>query len=74
MREQEFFKGLEIEEEDKPRAEKALWSKGIEKHILIKEYLQAWSNNSLRYSQIATIYRYDKRIRNVRQTYKERVI
>lgn len=69
MRKSEFFKDLEIEDEDKPRAEKALWSKGIEKHILIKEYLQAWSNNSLRYSQVATTYRYDKRIRNVLYKY-----
>lgn len=69
MRKSEFFKDLEIEDEDKPRAEKALWSKGIEKHILIKEYLQAWSNNALRYSQVATTYRYDKRIRNVLYKY-----
>ncbi len=70
MRETEFYKNLEIEEEDKPRAEKALWAKGVEKHILIKEYLQAWSNNdALRYSQVATTYRYDKRIRNVLYKY-----
>lgn len=69
MRKSEFFKGLEIEDEDKARAEKSLWSKGIEKHILIKECLQAWGNNSLRYSQVATTYRYDKRIRNVLYKY-----
>ncbi len=69
MRKSEFFKDLKIEDEDKPRAEKALWAKGIEKHILIKEYLQAWSSKSLRYSQVATTYRYDKRIRNVLYKY-----
>ena len=69
MRKSEFFKDLKIEDEDKPRAEKALWAKGIEKHILIKEYLQAWSSKSLRYSQVATTYRYDKRIRNVLYNY-----
>ena len=69
MRETEFFKDLKIEEEDKARAKKSLWSKGIEKHILIKEYLQVWGNDPLRYTQVATTYRYDKRIRNVLYKY-----
>ena len=69
MRKSEFFKDLEIEDEDKIRAEKSLWSKGVEKHILIKEYLQAWGNDFLRYSQVATTYIYDKRIRNILYKY-----
>ena len=70
MREEEFFHNLEISEEDKLRAAKALQSKGIEKHILIKEYLLSWCNSaSIKYSEVATTYRYDKRIRNVLYKY-----
>lgn len=62
MREVEFYKNLEIDAEDKPRAEKALKSKGLEKHILIKEYLMTWRRGevekAIRYSEIASIYRY----------------
>lgn len=66
MRTEEFFEGLEISEEDKARAQKAIYAKGIEKHILIKEYLLNWKESGcIKYSEIATTYRYDKRIRNV---------
>jgi hypothetical protein len=69
MREMEFYQNILIEETDKPRAAKALKSKGIEKHILIKDYLMTWRRGEvekkIRYSEIASIYRYDKRIRNV---------
>lgn len=70
MRIEEFFKDLEISEEDKVRAQKAIYSKGIEKHILIKEYLLNWrSVSKIKYAEIATTYRYDKRIRNVLYKY-----
>lgn len=66
MREAEFYKNVEIDEADKPRAERALKSKGVEKHILIKEDLIVWKESeTIKYSQIASTYRYDKRIRNV---------
>lgn len=62
----EFYKNLEIEEEDKPRAQKALKAKGVEKHILIKNKLLSWySGDKIKYTQIASTYRYDKRIRKI---------
>jgi hypothetical protein len=65
MRESEFYKDMEIDDEDRPRAERALRSKGIEMHILVKEQLMVWSENkTIRYSEVASTYRYDKRIRN----------
>lgn len=65
-REKKFYHNLIIDDEDKSRAAQALKSKGIEKHILIKDRLLAWSNsNEIEYSKIASTYRYDKRIRNV---------
>lgn len=66
IRIEEFYKNLEIEDEDKPRAKNALKAKGVEKHILIKNKLLNWViDNKVRYSQVASTYRYDKRIRKV---------
>lgn len=65
-REKIFYQNLIIKDEDKDRAAKALRSKGVEKHILIKEKLLAWSeHDEIEYAKIASTYRYDKRIRNV---------
>lgn len=65
-REKLFFKDLIFDSADKERIAKSLKSKGIEKHILIKNRLLAWSESEeIRYSQIASTYRYDKRIRYV---------
>lgn len=65
-REKKFYENLIISDEDKIRAINALKSKGVEKHILIKEKLLAWNDNdSIEYAKIASAYRYDKRIRNV---------
>lgn len=44
-REEVFYKNLIISDEDKIRAEKSLKSKGVEKHILIKERLLNWSTS-----------------------------
>lgn len=61
-----FFNSVDITPEDKERANKAIFSKGIEKHIIILEKLKAWSqSDKVDYRFIASTYRYDKRIRNV---------
>lgn len=68
MTEQEkiFYQNLIINDEDKIRAKKALKSKGVEKHIQIKNKLLTWSENeNIEYTKVASTYRYDKRIRNV---------
>lgn len=66
VREKVFYDNLIIAEEDKARAISALKSKGVEKHILIKEKLLNWSEDQeIEYSEIASTYRYDKRIRAV---------
>lgn len=64
--EEAFYNNLVINDEDKIRAEKSLKSKGVEKHLLIKEKLLAWNESSeIEYTKIASTYRYDKRIRYV---------
>ena len=63
-RKQVFFENLIIDEEDKVRAERFLTSKGVEKHIILKEKLFNWiEGDKIEYSMIASSYRYDKRIR-----------
>ena len=65
-RREEFYKNLIIDEEDKERAEKYLISKGVEKHIILKEKLFNWiEGDKIEYSLIASTYRYDKRLRNI---------
>ena len=60
------YKNLKIDEEDKERAENFLTSKGVEKHIILKEKLFNWiEGDKIEYSLIASTYRYDKRLRNI---------
>lgn len=64
-----FYTYLQINDEDRERAERALYSKGVQKHITIKKKLLLWRDTTVgehvKYAQIATAYRYDKRIRFV---------
>lgn len=66
----EFFNGLEIEETDKHKAEAYIKSKGLFAHMQIKNKMLAWSSDkAIKYSQIASYYRYDKRIRIILYKY-----
>ena len=63
-RKEYFYKDLIIEDEDKDRAARYLNSKGVEKHIIIKDKLSNWiDGGKIEYSMIASMYRYDKRLR-----------
>lgn len=65
-REKYFFDNVIIKEEDIPRAKQAIYSKGIEKHIIILDMLKAWGmGEKVPYEYIASFYRYDKRIRKI---------
>ena len=60
----EFFKNVIIDEKDVSRANQFLESKGIEKHIILKEKLLNWiEGDKIDCSIIASTYRYDKRLR-----------
>ena len=62
----DFFKNVIIEETEKEKAKKSLFSKGITKHNIVKEKLLLWTDKeTIEYSEIASTYRYDKRIRLV---------
>ena len=61
-----FFDNLIIKDEDIVRARQAIYSKGIEKHIMILEMLRPWvGGEKVPYEYIASFYRYDKRLRKV---------
>lgn len=68
--EQLFFKNLIISERDRECALKYLKSKGVKKHLMIKEKLLAWSESeNIEYTKVASTYRYDKRLRIVLYKY-----
>lgn len=61
-----FYQNLIVCDEDRIRIANYLKTKGIEKHILIKEKLLSWSESgNIEYTKVASTYRYDKRIRLV---------
>jgi len=68
MRKQEFLDSVQFtDEKDYARADRALCAKGVEQHIILRDYLLTLSRNKnkpLRYTEVASVYRYDKRIRN----------
>lgn len=65
-RERYFFDNIIIKEEDVVRAKRAIYSKGIEKHISILDMLKVWGmGEKVPYEYIASFYRYDKRLRKV---------
>lgn len=69
-REKYFFDNIEIKPEDIERAKRAIFSKGIEKHIIILDKLKAWiENDKVPYELIASLYRYDKRLRETLYKY-----
>lgn len=62
-RKEYFYKDLIIEDEDKDRAARYLNSKGVEKHIIIKDKLSNWiDGGKIEYSMIESMYCYDKRL------------
>lgn len=66
-----FFENVEISDADKARANIFLKSKGVFIHNKIKEKLKVFTENknNIKYTQIASIYRYDKRVRLVLYKY-----
>lgn len=61
-----FFENVVISDNEKEHAYKFLASKGIVKHILIKNHLLVWGEkDSADYATIASTYRYDKRLRAI---------
>ena len=65
INEQSFYDIVDIKEEEKESARAFLNNKGITEHIRMAEYLSAFINRKPTYSEVATAFRYDKRIRRI---------
>lgn len=61
-----FFKKIEIEEEEKEKAKYFIRTRGLEEHIRMANFLLSFNNGKKpTYKEIATAFRYDKRIRRI---------
>ena len=61
-----FFSLIEIKEEEKNSAEEFIKLRGLEEHILMAKHLASYmSEGKPTYSEVATAFRYDKRIRRI---------
>ena len=60
-----FFDKISIEEIDKTKAIHYLDTRGISEHIFVAEYLQSLKADKVTYCEVATAFRYDKRIRRI---------
>lgn len=66
----DFFINLEIKKDDIEKAKYYIKAKGLFYHLQIKKKLFAWTEgDTIKYSQIVSYYRYDKRIRMVLYKY-----
>lgn len=60
-----FFDKVSIEEIDKAKAIYYLDTRGIREHIFVADYLQSLKADKVTYDEVATAFRYDKRIRRI---------
>lgn len=69
MTKEEFWSKIEITEEEKKQSIHFLKYRGIDEHNHVREYLESHTGRKVSYSEIATAFRYDKRIRRVLYKY-----
>lgn len=65
----EFLSTIDISPDELKNAKRDLFSKGIENHKEIRDMLYSFRRKKVKYSEIASAYRYDKRIRLVLYKY-----
>ena len=66
---EEFWAKIEITEEEKEKSVHYLKYRGVEEHDHVRQYLESVTGRRVSYSEIATAFRYDKRIRRVLYKY-----
>lgn len=69
MKAHEFIEIIEIKHEERDKAKHYLDLKGVNLHHSIYLYLSSYTASKIKYCEIATTYRYDKRIRKVLYKY-----
>lgn len=60
-----FFNKIDICDSDKEKAKHYLEVRGVREHIFVADYIQSFKPNKVTYAEIATTFRYDKRIRRI---------
>lgn len=65
MTSEEFWDKIVISEKEKELSEYFLLYRGIAEHENIRIFLQSMQETTVTYSEIATVFRYDKRIRRI---------
>lgn len=65
MNDKEFWDSVKATDEEKEKGSYYLRERGLEEHFNVLEYLQSFkkTNDKVSYKEIATVLRYDKRIR-----------
>ena len=66
---EEFWKKIIISEEEKKKSIHYLQYRGIDEHDHVRQHLESFSGEKVSYAEIATAFRYDKRIRRVLYKY-----
>ncbi|MDD3106201.1 MAG: hypothetical protein PHP65_00140 [Bacilli bacterium] len=69
MKAHEFIELIEIRQEEIDKVKHYLDLKGVNLHHSIYSYLSSYTASKIKYCEIATTYRYDKRIRKVLYKY-----
>lgn len=69
MKIEKVLEEMDLEKDELEKARYYLNLKGIELHYSILQYLSSFSASRIKYCQLATVYRYDKRIRKVLYKY-----
>ncbi len=65
MNESEFLESIEISEPEIPKAQYYFRYRGLDSHIAVWNYLSTFKTEKVSYCEIATTFRYDKRIRRI---------
>jgi len=60
-----FFEKVVVNEKDKNNALHFMNLRGIHEHIFVANYLQSLKVDTVKYEEVATAFRYDKRIRRI---------
>lgn len=64
-----FYNLITIEESNKHKANYYLKRRGLEEHVRVANALLSHSNGQISYAEVATVFRYDKRIRRILYKY-----
>ncbi len=65
MNESEFLQSIKISESEIPKAQYYFRYRGLDSHIAVWNYLSTFKAEKISYCEIATAFRYDKRIRRI---------